>query len=339
MRVLFLHTNRQDYLADGIFHGLRTLLGEDCVDVPRYDCMYAPLENELKSKLRGNGFTLYGLLPDLPLQAQRYYWQSQLNTFDVIVIANIWRQWIDLWNYRDLFKNKKIVVLDGEDIPYLFPYGSYGSHFKKHPFFLFTPLKKAYYFKRELYDGYVSRSMDRIFGTSPLFEMSLPTNVFPISFSIPKEKITRQETGCQKLFQTHVVDEEIGKLLLETKFSSTGSDLAFFKEEDLYYHDMRTSKFGITTKRAGWDCLRHYEIAASGSILCFRDLHMKPPKCAPQGLDDSNSISYTSYSHLMNQIEHLDNERYHQLKNASYDWIHQNTTETKATYLLENVIK
>jgi len=164
MKVLFLHSNCQDYLADGLFHGLRSLLGKDCVDVPRYDIMYAPLQESLKGQLRGNGFTLYGLLPDLDLQAERYHWQQKIDSFDTVVVANIWKQWPDLWNYRDLFKNKKIVVLDGEDVPYLFPYNSYAAQLKKHPFFFFTPLKNTYYFKRELFDGYTGRSLNRIFG-------------------------------------------------------------------------------------------------------------------------------------------------------------------------------
>jgi len=37
-------------------------------------------------------------------------------------------------------------------------------------------------------------------------------------------------------------------------------------------------------KRGGWDCLRHYEIAAAGAVPCVRQLEGKPSSCAPHGL-------------------------------------------------------
>ena len=60
--VLFLHANAEDYLADSLLHGLRSLLGADVVDVPRRDSLYAV---EDQSRVYGRGFTLYGTLPEI----------------------------------------------------------------------------------------------------------------------------------------------------------------------------------------------------------------------------------------------------------------------------------
>ena len=337
MKILFLHTNCQDYLADGIFHGLRTIYGKDVVDYPRYDAMYKSISPALRKQLRGNGFTLYGLLDEInELEAERYNWQSKISNFDIIIIANIWKQWQMLWEYRELFKNKKLVVLDGEDMPYIYPYNSYFSQFRKHPLFFFTPLSNTYYFKRELFDGYFGYSFNRIFGDKKLISLEMPKNVYPISFSIPAEKI-KLGNEKTKLFQTHIVDEEVAKAVEESKFSSTGSDLTFFSNEEVFYNDMASSRFGITTKRAGWDCLRHYEIAAAGSVICFKNLHLKPVLCAPFGLDSSNSISYSCYKDLMAKIEALKDDEYGLLKKNSEQWLLENTTIQKARYLIDIV--
>jgi hypothetical protein len=47
-------------------------------------------------------------------------------------------------------------------------------------------------------------------------------------------------------------------------------------EEDKYYEMYRKSMFAITMKKGGWDCLRHYEILASGCIPLFEDLEHCP---------------------------------------------------------------
>ena len=43
------------------------------------------------------------------------------------------------------------------------------------------------------------------------------------------------------------------------------------------------SRFGVTTKKSGWDCMRHYELAASGCVPCFRDLEEKPAMAGRTG--------------------------------------------------------
>ncbi len=49
-----------------------------------------------------------------------------------------------------------------------------------------------------------------------------------------------------------------------------------FNTEESYYQNYATSVFAVTMKKAGWDCLRHYEILANGCLPYFIDLERCP---------------------------------------------------------------
>lgn len=44
-----------------------------------------------------------------------------------------------------------------------------------------------------------------------------------------------------------------------------------------YYADMERSLFGLTWKKAGWDCMRHLELLAAGCLPLFTDIDRAPP--------------------------------------------------------------
>ena len=48
-------------------------------------------------------------------------------------------------------------------------------------------------------------------------------------------------------------------------------------EEAKYYNMYGNSMFALTKKKGGWDCLRHYEILASGCIPIFENIQSCPP--------------------------------------------------------------
>lgn len=47
-------------------------------------------------------------------------------------------------------------------------------------------------------------------------------------------------------------------------------------DEAEYKRDYRKALFGVTRKKEGWDCMRHYEILASGSVPMFLDIANAP---------------------------------------------------------------
>ncbi len=322
LRILFLTDDREDYLADGLLHGLRQLPGVELVDYPRKECMYeggrhcrvAP-----EFGVRGGGFSLYGLLHEQEgaIDRSQIYRRLEAGWFDAVVLSNLWRQWGLLMQWRELLARQPLLLLDGDDDERLYPRS--GTRFRQFGFAngLNALLQTAdtHIYKREL--------------TNRSKPWGLCLQVHPLGFSIPAAVIFDSVPAKTQMFQTHIVDRELLEL-------TAGSKEHFFVDESAYRSDLGAARFGITTRRAGWDCLRHYEIAASGTIPCFRDLNNKPPKCAPHGLVDGfNCLSYSSAADLHSRIKHLtDNDELFMQQHALV-WAHQSSTTMRAQQLLD----
>lgn len=337
MRVLFLHSGSEDYLAQGLFHGLREILGPGCVDVPRFEVMYRDLPADRRAALRGRGFTLYCLLDDLPeLGPVRDGWADHLASFDLVVVANVWRQWELLFDPRLQAVWQRLVILDGEDGPTFFPYS---WQLCRSPRAFVSGTTTRPYFKREWVGGgadygvfarYLPGRFRRALGS--------PLRARPIGFSIPAEKVADFDGLVKaKDFPRHLVDPELASAT-DGFFSAVGSDEYTFDTEDDYYADLRASRFGVTTKRGGWDCLRHYELAANGCVLCFRDLGRKPPTCAPHGLTAANCVTYHSRDELVARVREMSATEYQELLAGAKEWVAVNTTAARARALLATAL-
>jgi hypothetical protein len=327
-RILFLHSNAEDYLADSLLHGLRTLLGADVVDVPRRDTMYEIAD---RSQVYGRGFTLYGTLPEVEVDRAWPIDRALRGEFDAIVFADIARYWGPWAQLRSrLFELKRLGVtlaaVDGHDFETMYPHGPvYWKGMRPWP-----PPRAAgriAFFKRELTP---LTARVRYYGLLPAGPAlrRLRRHVQPIAFSIPEEKVAAGDEPKTKLLATHVVDPEVQALVPGTHTSYA------FEDEAAYVADLRGSRFGITTKRQGWDCMRHYEQAAAGCVPCFRDLHRKAPTCAPHGLDESNCVPYTDPRALLRRIEAMGEDEYAALRAGALAWARRNTTRVRAREFL-----
>jgi hypothetical protein len=314
--VLFLHSGGEDYLADSLMHGLRLVLGDRAVDVPRRDALYADFPDAWRDRLYGRGFTLYRRLPALDVYRGWPLRRALEGEFDVVVLGELyrdWGAWVQLRPHLKALRRKGVTVaaLDGADGTTLFPFGLQWAR-RMRPW----PLPRAHgripYFKRELTPA-VAR---------------LARGVRPLAFSIPEEHLASGDEPKTRLLATHVVDSEVAALV---PGSATG--YAFDTEAD-YYADLRSARFGITTRKAGWDCMRHYELAASGCVPCFRDLHRKPVTSAPHGLDATNCVPYTDPAALLRELEAMDDERYERLRAGALAWARENTTRRRAQRFL-----
>lgn len=118
--------------------------------------------------------------------------------------------------------------------------------------------------------------------------ISPKNNVFPISFSIPTSKIDFSKTNKTRI-----------KAICDPRDRST----YIYDNEKDYYHGYKESYFGITMVKAGWDCMRHYEILANGCIPYFiglancpaltmtsfpKELCMSVVKLIEEGVDPRN---------------------------------------------------
>lgn len=321
LRILFLTDDREDYLADGILHGLRQLPTVEVTDYPRKECLYAQASSHQKFEVRGGGFTLYGLLRDNSSMVNRSHIQKKLeaNWFDLAIISNIWRQWGLMLQWENLLKNVPLAVLDGDDDEHFYP--TSGSRIKQ--FGLTRWLKElieksdTFIFKREW--------------TKKTNTWPYKCKILPIGFSIPSTKIIPIPTDKKNLFATHIVDPEVCLL------AGGKTDYAFNNEGD-YRSNLAASRFGVTTKRGGWECLRHYEIAASGAILCFKDLNKKPNTCAPHGLIDGlNCLNYNNAAEIIEITKQLSPEHEAELREASLRWARCSSTTVRARELLKSM--
>jgi len=230
--------------------------------------------------VRGHGFSLYGLLPDRMVDRSFVTQRLEAGWFDLVVLGQVWRQWGQLLDLAPWLQKVPVVLLDGDDDPRLFHRS--GTRLRRYGWQPF-PIRsgRCLYWKREWKgEGRQGRWC----------------KVQPASFAIPGVKIRplNLESRHQR-FAKHCVDPEVAMPCgLHTHYA--------FASEQAYYDDLAQSRYAITTKRGGWDCLRHYEIAAAGALLCFRQLEMKPRDCAPHGLQPwLNCLSYRDWPDLRKQ--------------------------------------
>lgn len=91
--------------------------------------------------------------------------------------------------------------------------------------------------------------------------MYFENSIMPITFSIPAEKI------CSKIFT---------KTKLLSSLIPGDLKTYIYNTEKEYYEEYQKSCFALTTKKAGWDCMRHYEIVANGCLPYFPEIEECP---------------------------------------------------------------
>jgi hypothetical protein len=326
-RILFLTPGHADYLTDSLFHGLRSLLGADVVDYPKIDFAYESYPAERRAALYGRGFSLYALLPDLLVDRTYAFERALDGEFDLVVFADIWNAFGPFVQLAPALHGRvPMAVLDGADRIEPYPYS--GLWWRRRAWWTLPRAhNRALYFKREItpWTGWFRSYLT----LPPALASRLPSirAMREISFSFPAEKILSAPTDKSRLLASHVVDPEVAQRL--------GAQTSYpFEQEQDYYADLQRSKFGITVKRAGWDCLRHYEQAANGCVPCFRDLDRKPARCAPHGLDETNCVIYHDPDELLSRLESMPDATYRELQTGTLALARANTTLARARRFL-----
>ncbi len=330
IKILYITSSTSDYLSDSLFHGFRTLFGSNVVDYPKADIMYNTLDPNFLKNLHGKGFTCYGLLDDIEIDRYNIVEKVKEGYYNLIIFSSIQRQF---GLYTQLFpwlKFNNTIIVDGEDTPSLFKYN--GNYFRNFHFNLLPNAHKFFlYFKREWSLEMLDYLYYKLLPDFIIKFLKFPKNLRQISFSIPETKICNTIPIKTKLFASHIVDPEVRDRIM-------GSSINYlFDNEYDYYNDLKISKFAITTKRAGWDCIRHYEIAANRCVMCFKELEKKFIKSAPHGLNKSNCIIYKDYNDLNFQVSNLTNDEYLILQENSYKWIKSKTTINIALQVLSEL--
>jgi hypothetical protein len=147
----------------------------------------------------------------------------------------------------------------------------------------------------------------------------------PITFSISFDKIVKNIPYKTKLLSNLIP----GKL-----------ETYIYKNEPDYYEEYRKSYFATTTKKGGWDCMRHYEILANGCIPYFPNIESCPVNTMallPKNLIIEGNNLYNSIKHKnISELTEKEISECNILIAKLLDFTRCNlTTDTIARYILE----
>jgi hypothetical protein len=235
MKVLFIANSQfPDFQSDMVFHGGRSLYGDDFVDCNKLWYMYKEDKNEHwnnripnNGKDRGRGFTLYGRLDQGNIDRSNIESKIINHYFDKIIYGSVTRCFDHIELVRKFYDKKDVIFIDGEDDQAI-----------REPL-----LEIGNYFKRELLPEDIRKAR-------------------PISFAIPEELVLDNVPNKTREYATIIPGD---------------TKTYIYDYESDYYDGYRESYFGITFKKGGWDCLRHYEILMNGCIPYWPDLISCPP--------------------------------------------------------------
>lgn len=147
----------------------------------------------------------------------------------------------------------------------------------------------------------------------------------PIQFSISERKMVQEIPKKEKDF-AFIIPGQLNTYI--------------YDDESEYYSDYQNSYFAVTCKKAGWDCLRHYEILANGCIPYFIDLEECPentmvlfPKKLILEAMNLEGVSYLNIDH-----QKFNKKRYFEILNELMDYTRKNLTTKKiAQYILNSI--
>ncbi len=250
-RILFITRGGDlDYENDCCFHGVCSLPEtEVCIlNENNYDFMFKGLWSEEKRRtLYGKGFTITNLIP--PEKKHFHSREEALENirhsrYDHVIYGSIFRC-SDLWeDVIKFYPRNRILIIDGEDEDFHFRL-TRGARYR-----FFQERKALYYAK---HGTYYKREL------LPQFR-----DVFrPVSFGIPEEVIVDRLPENKERRLAFIIPGKV--------------ETYIYKDEKSYYGGYQKSVFGMTCKKCGWDCLRHYEILANGCIPYFPDIAECPP--------------------------------------------------------------
>ena len=260
MNILFISSCEiPDYQSNTIFHGLCRLPNMTVYTNADLWYMFEGNEPEQLLKSYGKGFSLYNRLdPCLKRVEESSVILKKIKEkfYTTIIYGSILRCSLFLEDVLKVYAKNEIFFIEGEDTDFSFYHSIYCIngirsilYNLKNSFIVYKNYhkakqlsKKGIYFKREL------RACDRKY-------------FYPISFAIPEENIIRKipEKTMEKAF---IVPGDLRTYIYDN-------------EED-YYKGYAISKYAVTTRKGGWDCLRHYEILANACIPYFPDIEKCP---------------------------------------------------------------
>lgn len=170
-----------------------------------------------------------------------------------------------------------------------------------------------------LIDGNDEAELDPLYTKHLYFKRELQNNhpnLLPITFAIPTDKLAQPNKNKIQEYATCIPGQP---------------ETYIFKDEKPYYEDYQKSFYGVTMKKAGWDCMRHYEILGNycmpyfiGLEDCPKDTLANFPK---ELLLEARELAYS-----------FDNQRYFDILDEVFEHTKNNlTTKNLAKYIIDKL--
>lgn len=246
MNILFICNGVEDYQCAMLFHGLFELSFISLYTNTDMGYMFEGNDPTEIAKLYGKGFSLYNRLKgnkQPPEKSSIIIEKIKSKFYDCIIYGSIHNCSDYLDEVLNVYSKSEIVFIDGEDFDFSFQYNFSRWWMLKHLDTYYNNYRiairlarKGLYFKREL------RNCDRKY-------------FFPISFAIPEANIIKKPFPNKLRKQAAIIPGDLSTYI--------------YDNETDYYMGYATSIYALTTKKGGWDCLRHYEILANRCIPYF----------------------------------------------------------------------
>jgi len=170
-----------------------------------------------------------------------------------------------------------------------------------------------------LIDGNDEPELDSLYTKHLYFKRELQEshpNLLPITFGIPTCKLpTSNKTKTQE-YATCIPGQP---------------ETYIFKDEKSYYEDYQKSYYGVTMKKAGWDCMRHYEILGNYCMPYFIGLE----DCPQNTLANLPKELLLEGRELANNFDEL---KYFNILDEVFNYTKENlTTKNIANYILNKI--
>jgi hypothetical protein len=141
-------------------------------------------------------------------------------------------------------------------------------------------------------------------------------NLLPITFGIPTNKLTTPNKNKTQDYATCIPGQP---------------ETYIFKDERSYYEDYQKSFYGVTMKKAGWDCMRHYEILGNYCMPYFIGLEECP----------KNTLANLPKELILdgrNLAENFDEQQYFCILDEIFNYTKNNlTTKNLAKYIISKL--
>lgn len=149
-----------------------------------------------------------------------------------------------------------------------------------------------------LIDGNDEPELDPLYTKHLYFKRELQEshpNLLPITFGIPTCKLAEPNKNKIQEYATCIPGQP---------------ETYVFKEEKPYYEDYQKSYYGVTMKKAGWDCMRHYEILGNYCMPYFigledcpkNTLANLPKELLFEGRELANNFDKEKYFNILDEV-------------------------------------